>query len=203
MAPAAIVLHGPTSAGKSSLAKALQDTAAVPAFHVALDAFVTMSRRRDMRSAEEQSEAYHIHCENLRSSLARLVDTQFEIIVDVVLRDESEFQASLLALSGRPMYLVAVRAPLDVLEERERRRVDRGAGMAREQINHPAFDRDYDLVIDTSARTPAEGAAVIRQFIGEHPRLTDLSSAYGGCSSDSAGHVIDAVRAPRSRTQLP
>ena len=42
---------------------ALQDSAAVPAFHVALDAFVTMSRRRDMRSADEQGEAYHRTCD--------------------------------------------------------------------------------------------------------------------------------------------
>jgi len=167
MKPSAIVLHGPTSAGKSSLAKALQDSAAVPAFHVALDAFVTMSRRRDMRSAEEQDQAYRIHCDNLRSTLARLVGSPFEIIVDLVLRDESELQACLRVLSVRPTYLVGVRAPLDVLEERERRRDDRGAGMAREQIGHPAYGRDYDVIIDTSTCTPAEGAAVIRRLIGE------------------------------------
>jgi hypothetical protein len=40
--------------------------------------------------------------------------------------------------------------------------------MAREQINLPAFGRDYDLVIDTSTCTPREGAVVIRRFIGEH-----------------------------------
>ena len=168
MEPSAIVLHGPTSAGKSSLARALQDSATVPAFHVALDAFVTMSRRRDMRSAEEQREAYHIHCDNLRSTLARLVQSQFEIIVDLVLRDESELQACFSVLSSRPMCLVGVRAPLDVLEERERRRDDRATGMAREQINLPAFGRDYDLVIDTSMCTPMEGALAIRRFIGEH-----------------------------------
>jgi chloramphenicol 3-O-phosphotransferase len=40
--------------------------------------------------------------------------------------------------------------------------------MAREQINLPAFGRDYDLVIDTSMCTPMEGALAIRRFIGEH-----------------------------------
>lgn len=33
MKPFAIVLHGPTSAGKSTTATALQDCAPVPAFH--------------------------------------------------------------------------------------------------------------------------------------------------------------------------
>ena len=171
MKPAAIVLHGPTSAGKSSLARALQECAPVPAFHVSLDAFVTMSRRRDMRAPDEQMQAYHVHCENLRSTLARLVDTQFEIVVDLVLRDEGELEETFEVLSGRPLYLVGVRAPLQILEERERQRQDRGAGMAREQAQSLAFARDYDLVIDTSTYTAEAGAAAIRNFIGEHPRL--------------------------------
>ena len=176
MKPAVIVLHGPTSAGKSSLARALQDIAPVPAFHVALDAFVTMSRRRDMRSSEEVRKAYHLHCENLCSTLARLVDTQFEIIVDLVLRDETELQNALRALSNRPTYLVGVRAPLDVLENRERSRGDRGAGMAREQSVDPAFSRNYDLVIDTSRHSPEDGAAVVRNFMRDHSHRTEAGS---------------------------
>ena len=176
MKPAAIVLHGPTSAGKSSLANALQDTAPVPSFHVALDAFVTMSRRRDMRSPEEQRQAYHIHCENLRSPLARLADTHFEIIVDMVLRDEAELRDTFRVLANRPTYLVGVRAPLAVLEERERRREDRGTGMAREQSSDSAFTRDYDLVIDTSKNSPQDGALAIRSFLRDHPAV----SKFGG-----------------------
>jgi chloramphenicol 3-O phosphotransferase len=171
MNPAAIVLHGPTSAGKSSLARALQELAPVPAFHVSLDAFVTMSRRRDMRTPEEQRQAYHVHCENFRSTLARLVDTQFEIVVDLVLRDERELEETFRVLSARPLYVMGVQAPLHLLEERERQRHDRGAGMAREQTQSPAFAGDYDLVIDTSTHTPETGAAAIRSFIGEHPRM--------------------------------
>lgn len=175
MKPAVIVLHGPTSAGKSSLARALQDSASVPAFHVTLDAFVTMSRRGDMRSPEEVRQAYHIHCENLRSALARLLNTQFEIVVDLVLRDEAELEETFRVLSGRPVYLVGVQAPLRILEERERHREDRGAGMAREQSASPAFSRNYDLVIDTSTLSPEDGAIAIRNFVRDHPRHADLS----------------------------
>jgi chloramphenicol 3-O phosphotransferase len=177
MKPVAIVLHGPTSAGKSSLARALQDIAPAPAFHVALDAFVTMSRRRDMRSPQEERQAYHLHCENLRSVLARVVDTQFEILVDLALRDESELQDTLRVLSNRPMYLVGVVAPLDVLEERERHREDRGNGMAREQSASAAFRRDYDLVVDTSTLSPEDAAIAIRNFVREHPRVGSPSAS--------------------------
>ncbi len=165
MKPTAIVLHGPTSAGKTSIAKALQTTAAVPAFYVSLDAFVTMSNRRDMRSIEEQGQAYHLHCENLRSTLGRIVSTHFDLIVDFVLRDEAELAATFQVLSGRPVYLVRVWAPVEVLEQREQLREDRGTGMAREQATHPAFQRRYDMSIDTSRCSPVEAAAEIRAFI--------------------------------------
>jgi chloramphenicol 3-O phosphotransferase len=161
----AIVLHGATSSGKSSLAKALQANAAIPAFHISLDAFVTMANRGDMRSEEEREQAYHIHCDNLRSTLARVVNTDFEIILDLVLRDTAEFDACLRILSPRPTCVVRVWAPISVLEEREKRREDRGIGMARDQFEHPAYKRAYDFDIDTSTCSPVQGAAAIRRFI--------------------------------------
>jgi chloramphenicol 3-O phosphotransferase len=165
MSSTAIVLHGPTSAGKTSLAKALQANGPRPAFHVSLDAFVTMSNRADMRDDDERDEAYRLHCQNLRATLARIAGTQFDLIVDLVLRDEAELAACLAALSGRPTCLVGVRAPLNVLELRERSRPDRGSGMAREQVAHPAYYRSYDLTVDTSTCSPEEGAAAIRRFV--------------------------------------
>ena len=165
MQPNAIVLHGPTSSGKSSLAKALQANAAMPSFHISLDAFVTMANRGDMRSEQERELAYHIHCENLRSTLARVVKTDFEIILDLVLRDTAEFDACLRALSPRPTYVVRVWAPIAVLEAREQTREGRGVGMAREQFEHAAYKRTYDFEVDTSTCTPAQGAAAIRRFM--------------------------------------
>jgi len=129
-----------------------------------------MANRGDMRSDEERERAYHIHCQNLRSTLARVVETEFDIILDLVLRDDEEFDACLRVLAKRPMCVVRVWAPLPVLEAREQSRDNRGAGMAREQFEHPAYQRAYDLTIDTSACTPAEGAAVIRRFVAGQRR---------------------------------
>ena len=187
MAPTAIILHGTTSSGKSSIAKALQATAPVPAFHISLDAFVTMSNRRDMRSDAERGQAYGIHCENLRSTLARVAHTQFDIVLDLVLRDQTEMDACLQVLRGRPTYVVRVWAPLDVLEQRERSRGDRAPGMAREQIDHPAYQRPYDLEVDSSLCTPEEGAAAVRRLIREQPRLTCQSSGQPAASADFQG----------------
>ena len=165
MHPDAIVLHGPTSSGKSSLAKALQANAARPAFHIPLDAFVTMANRGDMRSEQERELAYRIHCENLRSTLARVVETDFEVILDLVLIDAVELDACLRVLSPRPTYVVRVWAPIAVLEARERARDDRAPGMAREQFEHPTYKRAYDFDVDTSTCSPVQAAAAIRRYI--------------------------------------
>jgi chloramphenicol 3-O phosphotransferase len=176
MQPTAIVLHGPTSGGKTTLAKALQATSPVPAFHIALDAFVTMSNRRDMRSDAERARAYKLHCENLRSTLARVAQTGYDIILDLVLRDETEFQACLKALGRRPTYIIGVSAPLRVLEDRERARPDRASGIAREQAADPAYKRQYDLMLDTSKTTPEAGAAAVRELISARRRRPPASA---------------------------
>jgi chloramphenicol 3-O phosphotransferase len=165
MAPIAIVLHGTTSAGKSSLAKALQDSSDVPVFHISMDAFVEMSRRRDMRSEAELNQALRLHQQNLQLTLRRVAESHFDIVLDLVLRDEAQFSACLEALSSRPTFVIGVYCPLEVLEERERIRADRAPGMARSQIGHPAYDRAYSMKLDTSKVTPEEGARMIRNFV--------------------------------------
>jgi chloramphenicol 3-O phosphotransferase len=171
MAPTAIVLHGPTSAGKSSLAKALQDGSDVPVFHVTLDAFVEMSRRRDMRSETELNEALEIHYQNLQSSLRRVAESHFDIVLDLVLRNETEFSACLAALAARPTFVIGVWAPLEVLEARERERADRGGGMAKSQFGHPAYSRQYAMTLDTSTISSQEGARIIRSFVRSQSSL--------------------------------
>jgi chloramphenicol 3-O phosphotransferase len=90
--------------------------------------------------------------------------TEFDIILDCVLLDKKELDATLRTLAIRLLYVIGVSTPLAVLEERERTRDDRAAGMAREQYGHPVFARTCDLEIDTSTCSPAEAAAVIRAF---------------------------------------
>ncbi|HHT8892926.1 TPA: phosphotransferase-like protein, partial [Burkholderia cenocepacia] len=117
MTQIAIVLHGPTSAGKSSLAKALQNSSEAPMFHISLDAFVEMSRRRDMRSDEELNQALRIHHLNLQSTLKRVAASHFGIVLDLVLRDTTAFEECISALAPRRTYVIGVCCPLDVLEE--------------------------------------------------------------------------------------
>jgi chloramphenicol 3-O phosphotransferase len=168
MSPTAIVLHGTTSAGKSSIAKALQANASMPVFHVAMDAFACMSNRRDMRSDAERDQAFKLHCQNLRSTLRQVAASHFDIVLDLVLRDEEELSACLNALSPRPTFVIGVWCPLEMLEKRESHREDRFKGMAREQFGHRAYERPYAMKLDTSVITAEEAAHVIREFVSKN-----------------------------------
>jgi chloramphenicol 3-O phosphotransferase len=130
-----------------------------------MDAFAEMSNQRDMRSDGEREQALRLRCENLRSTLRNVAASQFDIILDLVLRDEDEFSACMSALAPRPVFVIGICCPLAVLEERERERPDRGEGMAREQFGHPAYDRAYAMKVDTSTVTPDEAARAIRAFV--------------------------------------
>jgi chloramphenicol 3-O phosphotransferase len=174
MVPTAIILHGTTSAGKSSLAKALQATSSTPVFHISMDAFVEMSRRRDMRSEAEIDQAFRLHCRNFQSTLRHVADSHFDIVLDLVLRDEAEFATCLQVLASRPTFVIGVWSPLDVLEERERIRGDRGFGMARSQFGHSAYDREYAMKLDTSTVIPEEGARIIREYVQKQISLNSM-----------------------------
>ena len=165
MSPTAIVLHGTTSAGKSSIARALQANSSTPVFHIAMDAFACMSNRGDMRSDAERDQAFRLHCQSLQSTLRNVAASHFDIVLDLVLRDEEEFAACLSALSPRPIFVIGLWCPLEILEERERAREDRGDGMAREQFGHPAYERAYSMKLDTSAVSSEEAARAIREFV--------------------------------------
>jgi chloramphenicol 3-O phosphotransferase len=168
MSAIAIVLHGTTSAGKSSVARALQANAPTPVFHIAMDAFACMSNRGDMRSDAERDQAFRLHCRSLQSTLRNVAASQFDIVLDLVLRDEQEFASCLSALSPRPTFVFGIWCPLEVLEERERAREDRGNGMAREQFGHSAYERKYSMKFDTSVMSPVEIARTIRGFVSHN-----------------------------------
>jgi chloramphenicol 3-O phosphotransferase len=143
----------------------LQANASIPAFHISIDAFALMSNQVDMRSDAERDQALKLRCKNLQSTLRNVAASHFDIVLDLVLRDEDEFAACLSALSPRPVFVIGIWCPLDVLEERERARPDRGVGMAREQFGHPAYDREYAMKVDTSQVSPEAAARAIREYV--------------------------------------
>ncbi len=176
-----IILNGVGSVGKSSIAKALQEITIEPFLHVRMDAFLEMmpeayANHPDSFSYETVEMDGHRNVviktgqfgakvmDGMRHAIAAMAAQGNNLIVDeVMLEGEASIYADLL--SPFEAFFVGVFAPLDVLEERERSRDDRIAGLARWQFDRVHQNITYDLEIDTTKATPMECAKQIHQAL--------------------------------------
>ena len=174
-----VLLNGVGSAGKGSIAKALQTITTEPFLHVEMDAFLQMlpaasfghpdgltfeTVQEDgrpsviIRTGPVAERAFR----GMRHAVAAMAAQGNNLIVDDVLLGSEKAQYPEL-LSAFDLFLVGVFAPLDVLEARERQRGDRLVGLARWQYDRVHKDMTYDLEVDTGSATPMECATLIKQ----------------------------------------
>ena len=174
-----ILLNGVGSAGKSSIAKALQDIASEPYLHVQMDTFLAMlpeaySDHPDSFSykTDESHGVPEVIIETgplgartlrgMRHAVAAMAAQGNNLIVDDVMLDGVHAEY-LDLLSEFDVKTVGVFAPLDVLERRERERRDRMMGLARWQYERVHRGIDYDLTIESGVATPRDCALEIRE----------------------------------------
>ncbi|MER8742967.1 chloramphenicol phosphotransferase [Mesorhizobium sp. M1004] len=174
-----VLLNGVGSAGKSSIARALQTIATEPFLHVQMDAFIDMlppalQDHADGFSFETVLEDGRPSVvirsgpvgartmRGMRHAIAAMAGQGNNLIVDDVIFDE-EIAEYVELLSSFDLHLVGVMAPLEVLEAREAARADRLPGLARWQYGRVHNGIDYDLEVDTSRLTPLECARRIQE----------------------------------------
>lgn len=182
MATTIILLNGAGSAGKSSIARALQALAEVPLLHVQMDTFLDMmpeplQTHADGISYEEGETdgrpsvavkvgpvgARVLH--GMRHAIAAMAGQGNNLIVDDVLCD-GEIRDYRQLLSSHDLRVVGVFAPLHVLEQREVERGDRLIGLARWQFDRVHRGIDYDLTVDSGVLSPLECARRIKEKFG-------------------------------------
>ncbi len=153
-----IFLNGTSSSGKTSIAKALQAVLPDTWLHVSVDTFLEMASDRRALDFKPFLRGYH-------ASIGALATAGNRLIVDHVLQQGAWLRETADALGDTPVLFVGLRCPLEVLEQRERTRGDRGRGTARKQF--PLIHRHgaYDVEIDTSTTTPEGAAAVIAELV--------------------------------------
>jgi len=177
-----IILNGIGSAGKSSIAKALQQIAATPWLHVQMDAFCEMlplalqdgpegfayeTRVEDGKPVVviHEGPAGRRLMRGMRRAIRAMAEEGNDLIVDDVLMGEAraDYEA---VLAGLRVHWVGVMAPLEVLEERERARGDRLIGTSRWQIDRVHAGQRYDLEVDTGRMTAMACAEAIKRRFG-------------------------------------
>lgn len=181
-----IYLNGPSSVGKTTVARALQNELKTLFLVVGIDQVIDMmpAKANDWNEAadvpgfspepvenvKQGFVGYRIHSgpfgermvQALKDIVLALAKSNYSIIIDDVSIGKKEVDAWHNALKKFQVLWVGLTAPLNVLEQRERDRHDRKLGLARWQAEHVHVGVDYDLMIDTYEMSVDESVAIIK-----------------------------------------
>ena len=177
-----VILNGVSSAGKSSLGRALQSITWPPFLHVQLDTFTQMlptSFREPAAGSEQTPESTHLtfaRTDNIdeivsqtrrgmRHAVAAMAAQGLRLVIDEVMDDVAAVEYDRLLAPYRT-YVVGVVASREILELRERNRRDRALGVALSQLDFVHRNIQYDLTVDTSAMTAMQSALLMKKQLG-------------------------------------
>ena len=158
-----IYLEGVSSAGKTSLAKALQARLAEPFFWLAGDMFWDMAPKKfvnDMDAIFPKIDAATVNTIRLFSDLG------IDVIVDIVPVNISGSMGKFVrALHDCPVLYVHVTCPLEELRRREKERGDRQVGQGESQLAWISPQGAYDIIVDTYKNSSEECADKIIELL--------------------------------------
>jgi chloramphenicol 3-O phosphotransferase len=157
-----IVLNGASSAGKTTLARALRDRLGPRSAMVSIDElfrWVAADHPNEWKLFATLTDATF-------AAASALADGGLDVVVDTVFERPECVTTARRHLGARPVCFVAVTCPLEVLEARERARGDRTPGQARGQLGRVLQDLDYDLTVDTSELSLKECTDRVARLIG-------------------------------------
>jgi chloramphenicol 3-O phosphotransferase len=166
-----VVLNGASSSGKTSILRALQELMPEPYLDAGIDKFIWMLPKRflDRPLWDEvlglnlrAGPVGHLLFSGMHHAIAALPRAGNHVVADHVLVEPRWAAECAELFAGLPAYLVGIRCPLEVLEQREKQRKDRTWGQAREQFEAVHAHGVYDLEVDTSLHSPQECAQQIR-----------------------------------------
>ncbi len=154
-----VVLNGPSSSGKTTLATALKARGFVS---LSVDDF----HRFSPRSISNDEVLFGALNDALFASAASFAQRGFPVVVDTVFVSGAILQAALSLLDDVDLALVALKAPIAVLEQREHERGDRRPGLARSHFERVLQGATYALSLDTSRLSRSACVAEVERLIG-------------------------------------
>lgn len=175
-----ILLHGTSSSGKTTVARAVQQLSDEPWVRLGIDAFWNAVDERWMEHGPRAAEGFawmddativpgpvgQQLAAGMRAAVAACARVGNDMLVDDVFVDATWLDGWRRELAGLQWLLVGVVAPLDALEERESARGNRIPGEARAQVDVIHRDIEYDLTVDTARMSREEcGRAILAALL--------------------------------------
>ena len=189
-----IFLNGTSSAGKTTLAHALQEYFAEPWIHMALDQFRDglPDKYRGLNSPEGTSGARGLNVvpvtdvaepftevrfgacgqrmlRGMRRAIAAMVSAGNNVIIDDIILQPEFLDDYLHTFAGLEVYFVGVWCPKTVISQRELARPGRFPGTAVGHFDACHQHGVYDIRVDTSVASPAACAIAVGQHTENHP----------------------------------
>src|SRR5262245_61002719 len=159
-----IVLNGASSAGKSTLARSLQQELTEPFLHLSFDhlrASNVLPMERIRNGALDWARMRPAVFAGFHRSLPAFAKAGNNLIVDHII-EQPQWLADLVGqLAPFDVFFVGVHCPLPELERRERHRGDRRIGEARTDFHAVHRFTEYDLDIDATQPTEGNVATLI------------------------------------------
>ena len=187
-------MNGCASAGKSTLAKAIQELSEEKFLYVGIDTLFGALPRKMVGSDQKAEAGFRYVIDPKTGDLIEmkvspyaglvfsclpkvvklLADNGLNVIFDecnFVKKNETEFLINDYRnlFSEHKLLMVGVKCDLKIMEQREKSRGDRVIGMAK--IFHQSeknFQFPYDLIVDTTSGSPFANAQKILKFLKEN-----------------------------------
>lgn len=158
-----LVLSGSSSSGKSTTAREFQRRE--PAPWLILDADTVLGAFPFALVADLETTARGLNRALFRS-VAEFAREGFDVICEQVFWSPVSYEDAIRCLVGLRVRFVEVTADLRAAEEREALRSGRNPGTSREQRTRLFGGVHFDYSLDTTAKTPAEAAAELGDWVG-------------------------------------
>jgi len=158
-----ILVNGASSAGKTTLCRALQARIDAPFWHWSIDHFRTgVLPWERVKSGEFAWPSLRpAFFDGFRRCLPALAGAGNNLIVEYIVETREWMSDLLHHLEPHDVFFVGVHCPLDELERRERARGDRRPGEARRDYETAHLHCTYDLEVDGTADVGANADAVL------------------------------------------
>ncbi|WP_188903758.1 phosphotransferase-like protein [Deinococcus aerophilus] len=164
-----ILVNGASSAGKSTLCRALRDALPGPFLHFSLDLFMfgdtVLPRTPDGKIRDWPTLRPRVF-EGFYRCLPALLTAGNSLVVDLIIETAEQRDRLWTLLAPHDVYVVGLRCPVEELERRERARGDRRPGDARRDAETVHAFMPYELELDCTAPLPENMTRVIEGWRG-------------------------------------
>jgi chloramphenicol 3-O phosphotransferase len=177
-----IFLHGASSSGKSTLARALQARIEKPFWHISIDhlrdsGVLPLERFRHGDFDWRTNRAAFF--DGFHASLAAYANAGNNLILEHILDTKGWIELLQELFRPHDVFFVGVHCPLPVLIDRETKRGDRPAGSAKRDFETVHVGRNYDLEVNSEDGLEENVSRILQAW-----RSDKRSSNFAHSSSD-------------------